>query len=230
MKKIYFAFILTLGVLAFSSCGDKEYTDTKVTNYVTYELTGGETYTIPVGTAYTDPGYKAYEGTEDVTASVQVSGTVDGNTVGFYPISYSAVNSDGFSRTVTRNVFVYNPAITTDLAGDYLVSEGSHRIRGAAKTAYSGQKITLTKVAPGMFYITDWLGGYYDQRAGYGSSYALYGYLGLNADNTISGLYGFVKGWGDSFSDVTGTYDPATGTVSMVVTYAEMEFHVILNK
>lgn len=230
MKKIYYAFILTLGTFAFSACGDKEYTDTKVTHYVSYELTGGETYAIPVGTTYSDPGFKAYEGTKDVTGSVVVSGTVDGNKVGFYPVTYSAVNTDGFSRSVTRNVFVYNPDISVDLSGSYTVGSGSYRLRGATTTAYSGQTITLTKVAPGMFYISDWIGGYYDQRAGYGSSYALYGYLGLNADNTISGLYGFIKGWGDSFSDVTGTYDPATGSVSMVVTYAGMEFHVILNK
>lgn len=230
MKKIYYAFMLTLGVFAFSSCGDKEYTDSKVTHYVSYELTGGENYAVPMGSTFADPGFKAFEGEEDVTSKVAVNGTVDTKAIGFYAITYTAANTDGYSKSVTRNVFVYNPEITADLAGTYTVAAGSHRMRAGAKTPFDGQTITLTKMAPGIFQISDWMGGYYDQRAGYGSSYALAGYMGLNADNTISGLYGFVKGWGDSYSDVSGTYNPTTGEISMVVNYAGMEFHVILNK
>lgn len=222
--------MLTLGAFALASCDDKEYTDTRVTNYVSYELTGGENYAVPVGSTYSEPGFKAFEGEKDVTAQVTVSGEVDGKTVGFYPVTYTAANSDGYSKSLTRNVFVYDPTITTDLSGSYKVAAGSFRLRGEAKTAYDGQSITLTQMAPGVFQISDWMGGYYDQRAGYGSSYALAGYMALNADNTITALYGFVKGWGDSYSNVSGSYDPATGTISMVVTYAGMDFNVILNK
>lgn len=229
-KVIYSLLFLCASLVSFTSCNDDETTDTKITYYVTFNLTGGEVYTIPVGTAYSEPGFTAAEGDNDVTSSVSVDGTVDGNTVGFYPVTYSATNVDGFESSITRNVFVYDPSVTADLSGDYVTAAGTHRQRGTATTPYPGYKVTLTQVAPGVFYITDWLGGYYDQSAGYGSSYACVGYLGLNADNTISGLYGHVAGWGDSFSEVSGNYDPATGTVTLDVVYAGMLFHSVLTK
>lgn len=74
----------------------------------------------------------------------------------------------------------------------------------------------VTKAAPGIFYVSDMMGGYYDQKAGYGSSYAMTGYFQLLADNSLVLLSSSVEGWGDSatgFKD--GKYDPATGEISL---------------
>ena len=88
----------------------------------------------------------------------------------------------------------------------------------------------VTKAAPGIFYVSDMMGGYYDQKAGYGSSYAMTGYFQLLADNSLVLLSSSVEGWGDSatgFKD--GKYDPATGEISYVVNYAtSMDFVITL--
>lgn len=235
MKKIIYGLMLLASMAGLSSCDDEEYTDSQVTNYVTFDLTGGSTYTIPVGTTYTDPGFTAMEGTEDVASKVTISGNVDGSKVGYYPESYSAVNKDGYAASVERNVFVYNPAITTDLSGSYTTQAGTNRVTpsSGAVVAFSGQSITLSQVAPGIFYVSDLMGGYYDQRAGYGASYAMRGYISLNADNTLTPLYGHVAGWGDSYDDgsFSGSYDPATGAINISFSYAgQLQFNIILNK
>ena len=232
MKKIIYSFILCLSLVAFGSCSDDTTQDTsKVTHFVTFTLNGDKVMQIPVGSTFKDPGVVAMEGTEDVTSSMKTDGTVDGNSVGVYNLTYSAVNVDGFSSSTERTVAVYNPNVTTDIAGSYLVGKGSFRLRAGVTTAYSGFAITLTQIAPGIFLMSDYLGGYYDQRAGYGSSYACIGYMKLNADNTLEALTGHVAGWGDDFSAFkNGKYDPATGTISYTVTYAGMDFTVILTK
>lgn len=56
----------------------------------------------------------------------------------------------------------------------------------------------IKKTAPGIFKVSDFFGGYYDQRAGYGSSYAMGGYFQLLADNSLVQLSSYVPGWGDS--------------------------------
>jgi len=232
MKKIIYSFILCLSLVAFGSCSDDTTQDTsKVTHFVTFTLNGDKLMKIPVGSTFKDPGVVAMEGTEDVTSSMKTDGTVDGNSVGVYNLTYSAVNVDGFSSSTERTVAVYNPNVTTDIAGSYLVGKGSFRLRAGVTTAYSGYAVTLTQVAPGIFLTSDYLGGYYDQRAGYGSNYAGVGYMKLNPDNTLEALSGHFATWGDDIVGIKdGKYDPATGTVSYTVTYAGMDFTVILTK
>lgn len=222
---------MALAVVGLNSCDYDGDDDAYVTHYVTFELTGGSQYLVPVGTAYEEPGFTATEGDENVNSKVVIGGDeVDGNQIGVYNVTYSAVNKDGFSASTERTVIVYNPDITTDIAGTYTVAAGTYRQRGSTQTSYSGYEIPVTKIAPGVFYVSDFLGGYYWQRAGYGTNYAMQGYVSLNADNTIDILSGDVAGWGDSYSDFTdGKYDPDTKTISFVVTYAGMDFHVIMS-
>ena len=83
----------------------------------------------------------------------------------------------------------------------------------------------------GTYTINDMLGGYYEQRAGYGSLYAMEGVFEINADGTIVGISGNVAGWGDSMDSLDdGTYDEATKTISWKVVYAGMDFYVTMNK
>lgn len=231
MKKILYSMLAALVLLSAGACGDDEYTDSRITNYVTINLKGGSVYTVSVGSSYTDPGFTALEGTTDVTDKVKVEGEVDATKVGVYPVTYSAANTDGFSKSVTRTVIVYNSTITTDLSGTYVLQEGSYRLRRGTQTPYSGYKIEISKAADGVFHISDFLGGYYDQRSGYGAAYALTGYFSLNADNSLTALSSFLSGWGDSLDDgFSGTYTPQTGVISYMTPYAGMEFHVILKK
>lgn len=223
MKKIIYSLFVCL-LLVLVSCQDKtSYDVSKITYYVTYKMSGDQTTLVPVGTSYVEPGIKAMEGTKDVTATMKTTGTVDVNKIGLYPITYSAVNADGFASSATRLVIVCDPTVTTDISGKYALASGSYRqvIKTGVKVSFSGYNISLTKVAPGIFYVSDFLGGYYDQRAAYGTSYAMTGYVKLNPDNTLTLLSSKIAGWGDSLDSlVNAAYNPGTNAIHWDATYA----------
>ena len=223
-------------LLGLTSCNDDndELTDSRLTYYADLELQGDEFMTIPVGTAFVDPGCKGTLAGEDITNDIKIIGAdeVDANTVGFYDITYLAYGSDGYPASVTRTVCVYDPSITTDISGDYTVQEGSYRywFSSGATVPFSGYPVSIEGVAPGIFSISDMMGGYYDVRAGYGPRYAMSGYIRLLDDNTITALSGIVPGWGDSYDELyDGSYDPEAQTVTFDLDYAgSMQFHIIL--
>ncbi len=232
--KLMGCFIALLAV-TLTACEDETSQDiSTITYYINFELEGDETMYLPVGTAYVEPGFTAMEGDQDVTSSVVTSGSVDGNTVGLYTITYSAVNQDGFSSSTSRTVIVYDPTVTTDISGTYRAADGCYRywIEDASVSAFSGFTVTLTQLAPGFYTISDYMGGYYDQGVGYGAAYAMTGYLKQNADNTLEAVSGTVAGWGDSYDSFdNGVYDPATGTISYELAYAQsMIFYITLTK
>jgi hypothetical protein len=219
--------IILVATLILLNYGCKKDTEgvSKITNLVSFELTGGPRVLVAKGGSYTDPGYKAMEGTKDVTNTVVVNSTVNGNKVGMYDVTYSAVNSDGFPTSISRTIIIYDPAAPdVNLAGDYLstVSRVS-----PARGPYLDLNVNITKIAPGFFYISDFLGGFYDQGAAYkyGPDYAMTGYFQLNADNTISLVSSHIAGWGDSLSKLTnGKYDPATSTLSWDAFYSSSNY------
>ena len=219
MKKILASlFILSI---VFVGC-DKDITteDTStITNYVVFQLEGDELMTIPVGQAYAEPGYIAMEGENDVSGNVNVAGTVDGNTIGYYTLTYSAENVDGYAASTSRTVIVYDPAAPdTDISGTY---DGSREDRG-------GGVVTIEKLAPGIFFVSDMFGGYYEFIAGYGSAYRLRTYVQLNADNTITSLSNNSP-WGP-WGVSSATYDPGTGNIIHRVNFGSFGFNVTLTK
>lgn len=235
MKKLaLYSLMLSFVLLGFTSCNDDEdmLTDSVVTSYVNLHMQGDGFVQVPIGTSYTDAGCTADVAGEDVTSTIVTTGLdeVDVNKVGLYYITYSATNKDGFSATVSRTVAVCDPSITTDLSGVWTGMPGTKRVTSSGEVPYPGYSIKITQAAPGIFYVSDYLGGYYDQRAGYGSAYAMKGYVQLLADNSLEILSGDVPGWGDSYDDFEGSYDPVTGTISYVVVYAGMDFNVVLSK
>lgn len=145
MKKRY-AFLLIAFVAMVASCSKDPIINTpdrvgisKVTYYPILTLTGNSIIAIPNGTAYTDAGVKAVAAGSDVP--VTTTGTVDANTDGVYTLTYSAVNSDGYSASATRTVVVYTTApdaAANDLSGNY------------ARTT-NGSVATWTKIAPGVY-------------------------------------------------------------------------------
>lgn len=236
MKKIYLFGLLALGMLAFSSCNDDndELTDSRLTYYADLQMEGDEFMTVPVGSTFVDPGCKGTLAGEDITNDIKIVGAddVDPNTVGFYYITYSAVGSDGYPASVERTVCVYDPSVTTDISGDYTVQEGSYRywFSSGATVMFSGYPVIIEQVVPGIFSISDMMGGYYDVRAGYGPRYAMSGYIQLTGDNEILALSAYVPGWGDSYDEFyDGSYDPEARTVTYDLDYGgSMQFHIIL--
>jgi hypothetical protein len=219
----------------FISCEEETTQDiSRVTHYVSLEMKGDQIVLVPVGSSYVDEGVVATEGEDDITSSVITRGSVNTSTIGLYYINYQAQNADGYSSSIERTIIVYDPDVTIDLAGTYTTADGSYRhwLSDGAKVLFSGYKINISYTAPGIFYISDYMGGYYDQRAAYGSAYAMKGYFKLNADNTLDALSGDIAGWGDSFASFeNGKYDPASGSLYWELGYAgSMIFYITLNK
>lgn len=192
------------------------------TNYATFELTGGNPYNLPLGTAYTEPGVKAEAAGEELP--VTATNDIDPSTLGIYVVNYSATNVDGFKATTTRTVAVYDPsAPATDLSADYISDMYRTNADGSGKREFLGLAVSVSKVGPGIFYVTDLLGGYYAQGPGiaYGAAYAMTGYFALNADNSLTLLSSHVASWGDGLEKLeNGKYDPATGIITWTAFYA----------
>ena len=235
-----------------ASCSDNDPAGlTRITHYPVFTLEGGNIYTVPVGSTYADPGFKAVEGTEDVTSKVVVSITdIDGEPVNsietaaptFYTVKYSAVNVDGFEASTTRTVFVYDPSITTSMEGTYStdMTNSIYENNGRTYASYATAQgfvdqcvgIEFTELVPGIYAVNDIFGGWYAQIRNYGASYEMTGYVSLDSENKISLMSSYVAGWGDGLDYIKeGVYDPATKTISYRVGYAgQIYLKVVLNK
>ena len=230
MKKIFlYGLMLCSTVFAFTSCNDDEdqLTDTRVTHYATIELLGDEFIKMNLGDPWVEPGYTATEGSEDITSKVKVTGTVDTSTPGYYELNYSAMNKDNFSTSVSRTVMVINP---NGLASAYF-GESQYGSRH-----YYDAPITIYDNGNGTYTIDDLAGGFYcyGRYPGYEPTYDFHleAVIKLNADNTIElvSCNGGDWYWGDPISITSGTYDPATGKVTLVEDFSGTPMYVTLTK
>lgn len=242
MKKIFlYATALLLSSVAFTSCNDDkdELTDSRLTNYVVLEIQGDDFVVWPIGTKYVDEGCKATLGGEDAASRLVTEGVedVDYNTIGFYEITYSAVNDDGFPISVSRTVCVYDPTYTSDISGKYDTDMAATvylgKINGvkdwypfsdwAAGYGNTTQctGLTFQKVVPGIFYCNDLLGGWYWQIRNYGTNYAMTGYVSVDNDGNVELIDSYISGWGDGLDYIEdGKYDFDTKTISYKLCYA----------
>jgi len=223
MRK-YAIYLFVVVFSAFLSGCEKNITtqdQSTITHFVTFEIKGVNAYNetaVALGSDYVDQGVVAMEGEEDVSSSVTVSGEVDTSTPGVYTISYSATNKDGYSSSAVRTVIVYDPNASlssTDLTGSY---------DGIRVDAGAGGTVDIHQVIPGIFYVSDMLGGYYAQSKGYGKAYAAPGYFTLNSDNSISFITGYVSGWGSPVTGTGAVYDPTTKTIAFTSTIVAFDF------
>lgn len=237
-KTLLYSLMLGMSVFSLTSCNDDkdELTDSRLTYYVNLEMQGDAFVQVPIGSSYTDAGCTATMNGQDVTSRIVTSGLdeIDVNTAGLYDVTYSAINDDGFPASVSRTVAVCDPSIETDLSGTWTTQAGTQRIyKETTVTPFADYTCKIKKAAPGIFSVSDFFAGYYDQRAGYGSSYACKGYLQLLADNSLVCLSNGVAGWGDAIDEGTfvGSYDPETETLTWECGYAgSMTFYITLNK
>ncbi len=226
--------VLALAAILFYACENNTTEGfTRVTYYPTLELKGEPSIIVSKGEAYVDAGYSAMLNGVDVNDQVEVTTDLDTNTPGVYTINYKITNEDGFFVSDSRTVYVADPTPSIIATGIHTTLEGTQRywFSSEAVVPFSGYDILILQIAPGEFYISDFMGGYYDQRVGYGSAYAMTGTFKLNADNTITALSSSVAGWGDSMDGLTDGYvDPETGQITYKVAYAGlMEYTIIMN-
>jgi hypothetical protein len=110
MKKQYFNLIIILLLVAFVAACSKDSEDvSRETAYPVLKIKGDQFMTIAKGSTFTDPGIDATIGGSPV--QYQTEGTVNAATPGVYKLTYSAVNSDGYSAVVKRWVGVYESNI-----------------------------------------------------------------------------------------------------------------------
>ena len=70
-------------------------------------LTGDLNVSMNVGSEYKEPGYSAIDAKDgDITSKVEVTNNIDASKAGIYRVTYSVVNSDGVTTTVSRTVTV----------------------------------------------------------------------------------------------------------------------------
>lgn len=235
MKKHISIIASALAVLSLASCSKDTEGMTQITYYAVIDLEGPVYDQAVAGTPYQDPGYSATMQGEDITADVKVSTDMDlqNPKPGYYTVTYSAVNEDGFPASSTRYVLVTDP--DDKASGYYTTDANSFRVASGGTTYYGNSySVTVYGDGSGHYHVSDFLGGWYAQRAGYGGSYAAVGQCDIAADGTISLVSSSVAGWGDSLVALNeGRFDAATGTISWVALYPEdpvMEFHVIMTK
>ena len=221
--------MLALVALSFASCDKETEGVTGITIYPVLELEGESTLIVDKGTPFEEPGYTATLDGEDVSDQVVVNSDVDTNTSGIYSVSYTITNSDGFSKNASRTVVVLDPS--DDVEGVYTVDAESYRNYKGTITNYGASFDILVINKGDYYYVDDLMGGWYCQRAGYGSKYAMEGYIAIADDGSIELLDSSVAGWGDSADDFEGTYDFATHTFDIVTYYASViEFHFTMTK
>jgi len=148
--KYYCSFLVILLLAACKKDPDVTITDTqigesKITYFVDMSLKGDEFVAIVKGQPFTDPGVTATEKGQPV--DVKVSGSVNTAQMGIYPITYSAVNKDGFAKSIKRYVAVLPeaPDPSVDLSGTY--------------ASGTSPQATITKISDGLFYTTNCWGG-----------------------------------------------------------------------
>lgn len=225
-KNILYSMLFALATFALVSCSDKDSDGlSRVTTYAVLDMNGDALTKVNVGSNFNDPGCVATMGGEDVSDQIVVSSDVDTSTPGFYTVNYIVYNEDGFPASASRTVMVVNP---NDLASAYL-SECQFGARH-----YYNLPIMIKKRSDGTYLIDDLAGGFYCYGRypgydAYGYDFFLEAILQLNDDNTISVLQQGSWYWGDPMEDIQGTYDPTTGTISLVMDFGA-PFYVTLTK
>ena len=127
---------------------------------------------------YEEPGYTAILNGEDVTDQVKVTTNLDINESGVYTIRYSIANADGFSSSASRTIIVLDP--DDEIEGIYATDpEESYRdYNGIVLYQLSFDILVFNR---GDYYeVDDLLGGWYCQRAGYGSNFAMWGAIDID--------------------------------------------------
>lgn len=224
-----------MGIFSFSSCEDITTEDqSKVTVFIDeVNLVGDEYLAVPMGGTFTDPGATASMNGEDISDQIVIASNVNLGKAGMYAINYSAINEDGFAKTVTRNVIVYDPTPSDIESGLYMTTASSYRFYGGAELTYGKNfPVVIYQVSPGKFFVTDFLAGWYQYRAGYGYDYAIAGYFTYDSGTFTLGSNVMNGGWADSLIDwKEASYDTATGQMKWTSQYVSgMLFYITLNK
>lgn len=229
MKKIiYFAIGAVVAMTLAASCTKESEGLTRITYYPVLELEGETTMLVDKGSSFNEPGYTATLNGEDVSADVKIESDVNTSKSGIYSVVYSIMNSDGFSSVAKRTVIVFD--FEDPVEGIYTVDPSSYRLYNGAQLAFGRAfQIYVLANGDGTYLVDDILGGWYCQRAGYGTAYAMQATISISG-GSVNLINSYIPGWGDSLVDwADGSF--ADGTLSYTAVYVSgMEFHITMSK
>ncbi len=172
MKTIkYISAIVLIGFIYFIVSCKKEDTKgiSKATTPPTITITGQAQVVLAPGQQYVDSGATVKNGT-----LVNTINTLLNTVPGSYMVKYIAQNADGATVTAIRKIIVVelgDPSL--DLSGDYIGGRGTT----------VGGPVTLTKIATGVYDVSDYYGEFYEIFRGYGSAYRAPGILTYKGNN-----------------------------------------------
>lgn len=235
MKKSIICLVTLIALtLGFASCEKQSAGKTKITYYAEIVLNGDATMVVAKGSAFVDPGCVATMNGADVTSQVAVSSNVDTSKSGVYSVSYSFVNADGFESSSIRTVVVLD--ITDPIEGFWACTPTSYRTNtntGAAVAYGASFEILIIGQGGGNYEVDDLLAGWYCQRVGYGTDYAMQAIINIADGGAITLVDSYVPGWGDAADALSADakYDAAAKKINYTVTYAGyLDFTVELDK
>lgn len=199
MKIIQLFFsILAISLCSCNKTDDFNYPEgtvgvSKIIYYPSVKTSGDKFIILKQGDSYTDAGADATLNGESVDYATDV--TVNTAVPGVYNLTYSAVNSQGYSATDWRTVVVIgNDVASNNFSGTYL-------------RAATGVTSTWTKIADGVYMVENPGGA----GTGAGLTVTLVNYMGssITIPRQISADFGEV-------SSEQETYSSATGKVSYI--------------
>jgi hypothetical protein len=226
-NKLIFLTVIALAAIGFMSC-DKDASAglTRVTYYPIITVLGDEVTVIDKGDTYTDLGVYAELNGEDVSSQVETVSNVNTADIGIYTVSYKVTNTDGFSAVATRTVFVVD---RNSLASAYFGESqyGAHH--------YYDAPIIIKDNGNGTYTIDDLAGGFYfwGRYPGYEPTYDFHCEAILSLSSTTITLNGYAGSWywAPDFPSITsGTYNPQTGVVTLVLDFSGTPMYVTLTK
>lgn len=221
MKNIKYLVIGALVALSLTSCDKDTEGLTDILYYPVITLEGDNTVLLTVGDTYVDPGYKAELNGEDYTSNVQVATDLDTSSPGFYTVTYSVANPEGFSAVATREVWVNNPGSFDNIYW----AECWHATNAARHYYDTPISIEEYDASQGLYIINDVLAGYYAYGIypQYRNTYDFYAeaLLLLDGENVEMLQEGDWYFYDPSDPEVMydGHWDPATGEVTYRLNY-----------
>lgn len=225
MKKLIISLALLSGLM--TSCSKETENNSFVTYLPILEIKGEDYIYLNSGDSYTDEGIaSASINGADCSSQVQINGAVNPSVADKYVINYTLVNQDGYSTTKQRTVWIADASQMVDV-----FTASMERTNAAGtKTPYEGAEIEIyLGGSADLRFISDLMGGFYAQRAGYGPRYALNGIVKLVPDGDkfkLELISSLVEGWGYSASAFEGWFDPATATFGWTCVMEGMTFAV----
>lgn len=211
MKLLKYIVILIAVVGLFSSC-EKNY-DSFIkgeTPAPVMELIGSNPLVLFKGTPYVEPGIIAVEIFNGDTTELEyeVLNEVNVDITGTYKLQYKVTNSEGYDFYINRNVSIVS------FTGYDVFEIPSGTYDGIRINRNAGGDVQVTKLAPGVYQISDLFGGYYDQYVGYGPETAAPAILVINEDGTIRTELGYVDGWAEEVYGTNFVFDAENNVIT----------------